>query len=517
MVCCSEPHAAAAGLETLRRGGNAIDAAVSAAACLTVTEPTSNGIGGDAFAIIWSERDKKLYGLNSSGPAPALASIGRVIADGRDDSGKMPRTGWTPVTVPGAPTAWAVLAKRFGRRRLAEDLREAVTYARDGYPCAPVVSRNWKRAFEMYKSRITGEYSFWFDTFAPSGRAPEPGETVRLPWHAETLELIADTDAEAFYCGSIAEKIDAQSRRSGGYLRADDLAAFEAEWVEPLSVDYRGYDVCELPPNGQGIVALMALNILRHFDPGDAGDPGTQHRKIEAVKMAFADALTTVTDPGFTDTVWETYLSRGYGLARAGEMTERAQVYGSVTPPKSGTVYLACADGEGNMISYIQSNYSGFGSGIVIEGTGIALQNRGADFSLDPAAANCLMPGKRSYHTIIPGFLMKDGSPLGPFGVMGGYMQPQGHVQVITNLLDHGMNPQQALDTQRWQWMRDGKIAVEEGFSPEMAEALRQMGHEVISEPNTALFGRGQIILRTGNGSLVGGTESRADSSIACY
>lgn len=518
MVCCSEPHAAAAGLEILRRGGNAVDAAVAAAACLTVTEPTSNGIGGDAFAIVWSEKDRKLFGLNSSGPAPLLASAERVIGDGKAAAGRMPRFGWTPVTVPGAPKAWAALTQRFGRNTLAENLSQAVSYARYGYPLAPVIAGNWKKGFEAYRERFTSpEFSCWFDTFAPGGFVPGPGDRVVFPCHADTLEMIGDTDADAFYRGRLAERIDAESRAFGGYLRAEDLAAFEAEWVEPLRIDYRGYEVCELPPNGQGIVALMALNILRNFEPGDVFSDDECHRKIEAVKAAFSDALAVVTDPRFTDKDWTEYLTADYGTSRAAEIGDRAKVYAPYAPLGSGTVYLACADGEGNMVSYIQSNYNGFGSGIVIRDTGIALQNRGADFSLDPKAANFLMPGKRSYHTIIPGFLMKDGLPLGPFGVMGGYMQPQGHVQVITDLIDHGMNPQQALDTPRWQWMRDGSVTAENGFSADLAGALKAKGHAVSFDQNTGSFGRGQIILRLDNGMLAGGTESRADSSIACW
>ena len=285
--------------------------------------------------------------------------------------------------------------------------------------------------------------------------------------------------------------------------------------MEPIRLNYRGWEVCEIPPNGQGIVALMALNILKEFDFPQRDCAMTAHRQIEALKMAFADAFRYVTEPKDMELDYRRLLLPEYGALRAREMTERAQVYGAAMPPRSGTVYLCCADGEGNMVSFIQSNYMGFGSGIVVPGTGIALQNRGADFSLDPKAANVLRPGKRSYHNIIPGFLMKDGLPVGPFGVMGGYMQPQGHVQVVMNTVDFRLDPQQALDAPRFQWLRDGSVTVESRFDPELARALRRMGHEVRVDLNTASFGRGQMIRRLENGVLVGGTESRTDSSIA--
>ncbi len=518
MVNCSCPQAAAAGLGILRAGGNAMDAAVAAAAALTVTEPTANGIGGDAFALIWSEKEHRLYGLNASGPAPGLASIDRVLADGKDRNGKMPLTGWTPVTVPGVPRAWAEISGRFGALPLVQVLEPAVRYAREGYPCAPNIAWLWQRSFERYRKTLSGEcFNAWFDTFAPGMHPPAAGEMVRLPDHADTLQAIGETGAEAFYTGSLARKIDAYSRKYGGYLRYEDLAAYKAEWVEPIGVDYRGFRVCEIPPNGQGIAALAALNILKEFSFTEKDCPETAHRQIEAMKMAFADVLDTVTDPGHMQADYRMMLDPAYGAERAARMEDRARTWTRSLPPHSGTVYLCCADGEGNMVSYIQSNYHGFGSGIVVEGTGIALQNRGADFSLDRGAANSLAPGKRSYHTIIPGFLMKDGEPVGPFGVMGGYMQPQGHVQVVMNYADFAMDPQQALDAPRWQWMRDGSVTVESRFDPEIARALRRMGHDIRMDLDTPGFGRGQMIVRLDNGVLVGGTESRTDSNIACW
>ncbi|MBR5094391.1 MAG: gamma-glutamyltransferase family protein [Oscillospiraceae bacterium] len=518
MVNCSSPQAAAAGLEALRRGGNAIDAAVSAAAALTVTEPTANGLGSDAFALVWSEREQKLFGLNASGPAPMLADARKVLDEGRDEKGRMPRHGWTPVTVPGAVGAWAALTARFGRRSLAQDLSEALRYAREGYPCAPNLASAWQRAFAIYQESL-GEPCFgaWSRTFAPQGRAPEAGELIRLPDHADTLEEIGRTDGESFYRGELAKRIDAESRRSGGWLRYEDLAAYRPLWVEPIRLDYRGWEVCEIPPNGQGIVALMALNILKEFDFPEKDSPLTVHRQIEALKMAFADAFACVTDPAHMQVDPQALLDPACGARRAAQMTERARVWSSALPPRSGTVYLCCADGEGNMVSYIQSNYMGFGSGIVIDGTGIALQNRGADFSLDPASPNVLRPCKRSYHTIIPGFLMKDGAPVGPFGVMGGYMQPQGHVQVVMGMVDFHLDPQQALDAPRFQWLRDGSVTVESRFDPELARALQRRGHDLRVDLDTAHFGRGQIIQRLPGGVLVGGTESRTDSNIALW
>ena len=518
MVNCSNPQASAAGLEILRRGGNAMDAAVAAAATLTVTEPTANGIGSDAFALVWSEKDRKLYGLNSSGPAPALASIDRVLSDGNDCSGKMPAFGWTPVTVPGAPKAWAELAGRFGRLSLEDDLSPAVRYAREGYPCSPNLALMWQKAFIRYREACTSPaFDAWYRTFTPEGRAFEAGDLIRLPDHADTLEEIGRTNSASFYSGPLAQKIDAESRKYGGYLRYEDLAAYHAQWVEPISVSYRGYQVCEIPPNGQGIVALMALNILKEFSFDQKDSVETCHRQLEAIKIAFADALHYVTDPRHMEIDYQTLLHPAYGASRVGEIKEYAQVYSHAVPPKSGTVYLCCADGEGNMVSYIQSNYMGFGSGIVVSGTGISLQNRGHDFSLNPEDANCLQPGKRSYHTIIPGFLMKDGKPVGPFGVMGGYMQPQGHVQVIMNYVDFRLDPQQALDAPRWQWTRDGSVTVESRFDADLARALQRKGHAIRPDLDTSSFGRGQMIVRLPNGVLVGGTESRTDSNIACF
>lgn len=514
MVCTGSNLASAAGLEILRKGGNAIDAAIATAAALTVVEPTANGIGSDAFAIVWHK--DKMYGLNSTGCAPETISIDKVKNKDAID-GKMPTYGWTPVTVPGAPKAWAALSERFGKLPLIEVLAPAITYAEEGYPATPQLSRMWKRAtakFEQFKDDSV--FAEWFKTFTKDGRAPEPGEIIKLPNHAQTLKKIAETKAEAFYKGELAQKIDEDSKKHQGYIRLADLQAHEAMWVDPIYVNYHGYDVWEIPPNGQGIVALMALNILKEFS-FDKKDVDCFHKQFEAMKMAFADGMKYVSDPRFMKTRSEDLIHPAYGKARADEIGEMAKLPEVSNPPKSGTVYLCTADSEGNMVSFIQSNYMGFGSGVVVEGTGISLQNRGHDFSLDEQHENALAPKKRTYHTIIPGFLTKNGKAVGPFGVMGGYMQPQGHVQVMMNFIDFKLNPQMCLDAPRWQWMKDKQFVVEQSFDPAIARALIEKGHEVRVEIESAAFGRGQMIVRLDNGVLVGGCESRTDSNIACW
>ena len=515
IVAASSPQASAAGLEALRQGGNAIDAAVAAAATLTVTEPCSNGIGSDAFAIVYT--GGKLYGLNASGKAPLNISIEKIKSR-QGNPEKMPPFGWAPIMVPGAPKAWSRLAERFGRLPLKTSMERAIHYAREGYPLAATISQYFGSAAERYGALRgdKGIFDEWFKTFLPSGEIPKAGDMLVLKNHAESIKAIAETNSDAFYKGELADRIIADSNEFGGYFCKEDFSSYDAEWVEPVSVNYRGYDVWEIPPNGQGVAALAALNILKEFEFRSRENPDTFHKQWEAMKKAYSDVLAHVTDIKYMKEDFREWLKPEYGRKRAAEINERACLPVPVNPPRSGTVYLAAADGEGNMISYIQSNYMGFGSGVVVRGTGISLQNRGADFSLDPKAANALAPGKKSYHTIIPGFLTKDGKALGPFGVMGGYMQPQGHVQVICNLVDFGMNPQQALDAPRWQWIEGRKINVESGFSSEIAKALAKKGHELSVSLQTSNFGRGQIILRQDNGVLVGATESRTDSNIAC-
>ena len=516
MVNASSPQAAAAGLEALRKGGNAADAAVAAATALTVVEPTANGIGGDAFALVWIEKDKKLYGLNASGWAPEKLSLEAAKKAAGGD--RMPSLGWLPVMVPGAPAAWAALTGRFGKLPMATSMAPAVSYAREGYPVSPCLARMWQRAARKYQNALKGgEFAEWFRTFLPEGKAPACGQRVKLRNHAETLEEIAATRSESFYRGELAEKIVADSQAFGGFFGLNDLADYHPDWVEPAALDYRGYTVCEIPPNGQGIVALMALNILKNLEFMEKESAITFHRQWEAMKIAFADGKRFITDQKAMAMPWQQLLDPAYGAARANEIGSLAAIPGPGRPNGSGTVYLCTADGEGNMVSYIQSNYMGFGSGIVVRNTGIALQNRGHDFSLNPAEANRLAPRKKSYHTIIPGFLMKDGQAVGPFGVMGGYMQPQGHVQVVMNLVDFGLNPQQALDALRWQWMKGKAFAVETGFSPAIIGQLQARGHDITISPDSPLFGRGQMIWKMPGGSLLGATEGRTDSSIACY
>ncbi|WEG13128.1 gamma-glutamyltransferase family protein [Pullulanibacillus sp. KACC 23026] len=514
MVATSQPLAAQAGLEILKKGGNAVDAAIATAACLTVVEPTSNGIGGDAFAIVWMKNE--MHGLNASGPSPKAISIDALKERGIEE---MPVHGFTPVNVPGTPAAWAALSKRFGRLSLTETLEPAIRLAEEGYPLSPTLGKFWAGAYRAFKSRLQEEeFSHWFETFAPNGRAPEVGEMWSSKGHASTLRSIAETNADSFYHGELADKIDAFSRQYNGFLRKEDLEAFEPEWVNPVSVNYKGYDVWEIPPNGQGIVALMALNIVEGLEIKEKESVDTYHKQIEALKLAFTDGREYITDPKMMAQSVEGLLSKTYAAERRALIGEGAITPEVGHPPKGGTVYLATADGEGNMVSYIQSNYMGFGSGLVVPGTGIALANRGHNFSLDPNHQNALAPGKRTYNTIIPGFLTKGGKAVGPFGVMGGFMQPQGHMQVIMNTIDFHLHPQAALDAPRWQWMQDKVIAVEPNFPHHMAQGLAKKGHQIRIELEPNGFGRGQIIWRDPEtGVLVGGTESRTDGTVAAW
>jgi gamma-glutamyltranspeptidase/glutathione hydrolase len=515
MVATSQPLAAQAGLEILKKGGNAIDAAIAAAACLTVVEPTSNGIGGDAFALVWSETGGQLYGLNASGPAPKKLSGEVLLQKGYKE---VPLQGWEAVTVPGAPAAWAALSERFGRLPLTTVLRPAITYAEKGFPVSPIVSQAWQKAYEHYSQTLKGEqYKYWFDTFAPAGRAPSCGEIWSSPAQAKTLQEIAESKASSFYQGELAEKIEAFARQYNGYLSKEDLESYRPEWVTPIKINYRGYDVWEIPPNGHGLVALLTLNILKGFDFPAKDSLDTYHKQIEALKLAFADGLHYIAEPAAMQADVKDLLADGYAEERRRLIKDQALRPLPGTPPKGGTVYLATADREGNMVSMIQSNYTGFGSGLVVPDTGISLHNRGNNFSLDPAHPNFLTPGQRPYHTIIPGFLTKDNRAVGPFGVMGAFMQPQGHVQVIMNTIDFGLNPQAALDAPRWMWVKDKSIKVEQNFPSHLAQGLAAKGHEIEVSLDTALFGRGQIIWRSPNGILIGGTEPRADGTVAAW
>jgi gamma-glutamyltranspeptidase/glutathione hydrolase len=515
IVATSQPLAALAGLEVLKDGGNAVDAAIATAAMLTVVEPTSNGIGSDAFALVWD--GTRLHGLNGSGRAPASLTLDIVHAAGYD---VVPTHGWMSVTVPGAPRAWYDLHQRFGRLPFEQVLAPAIETAEGGFAVTPIVADAWQRSAALYQKLTGAVFRPWFATFAPGGRTPAPGDVVRFPDHGHTLRQIARSGAADFYTGDIAHRIAAFARETDGFITREDLAAHTSTWVEPIHTTYRGFDVWEIPPNGQGIAALIALNILEGFDlarlPRESD--AAYHLQIEAMKLAFADAHAYVADPEHVPVPVEGLLQRSYAAERRRLIGDTAGEYAAGDPPRGGTVYLCTADADGMMVSYIQSNYQGFGSGIVIPGTGIALQNRGACFCLDPSHPNALAPRKRPYHTIIPAFLTRDGQAIGPFGVMGGPMQPQGHVQVILNTIDWHMNPQASLDAPRWQVMRGREVLLESGVSRAIVEALLARGHEARVASDTASFGRGQIIWRrqawdaaASPGTLVAGSDMRAD------
>ncbi len=513
IVATSQNLAAQAGLDMLKKGGNAVDAAVACAICLTVVEPVSNGIGGDAFAIV--RMNKNMYGLNSSGPAPKSISGEKIRSAGYSN---IPVYGWIPVTVPGAVYAWKSLSEKFGDLPFKDLFEPAISYAQDGFPLSANIASAWAGGAAGYKKELDGEFfEIWKDNFLSNAKLPEAGDIMRLPYHAKTLRAIAESNADDFYKGSIALKIDEYSRKTGGYLTFDDLSSFAPEWVEPVSIDYKGYDIWEIPPNGQGIAALMALNILKGFEFKERASKDTLHKQIEAMKLAFVDAKQHITEPSQMKMEVDYLLSEEYAKERRSLIGNRAIEPLPSEMKSSGTVYLAAADQEGNMVSYIQSNYKGFGSGIVIPQTGIALQNRGHCFSLDESHPNFIRPGKRSYHTIIPGFITKGTEAVGPFGVMGGFMQPQGHVQVVMNMIDFELNPQAALDAPRWQWMEGKQVHMESGYGDAVYEGLQRSGHEVVIKPKSSSFGRGQIILKTKQGGYCAGTEPRTDSAAASW
>ena len=514
MVATAQPSASQVGLDILKKGGNAVDAAIAVAACLTVVEPTSNGIGGDNFALIWMK--DRLYGLNSSGQSPDSLSIDSLKQKGIS---QIPKYGFIPVTVPGAVSGWVAMHKRFGKLPFTDVLLPAILYARNGFAVSPTVAHYWSIAHKIYQKNLQGdEFKYWFDTFTKNDKTPQEGELFTLNDHAKTLEEIAYTYGESFYRGNLADQIDAYSRKFGGYIRKSDLESFQSEWVDPISSNYKGYDVWEIPPNGQGAIALMALNIMENFKINKKESIKTYHQSIEAMKLAFADGLEYISDPKTMKVEVKDLLSKDYAKSRSKLLDQTASLPSCGKPAGSGTVYLATADSDGNMVSMIQSNYMGFGSGLVVPNTGIALHNRGHNFSMNPNSDNYLQPNKRPYHTIIPGFLTKDSIPLGPFGVMGGFMQPQGHMQVIMNLIDFKMNPQSALDAPRWQWIEGKKITVEPEFSKRIINGLIKKGHDIIINPDLGSFGRGEIILRDPiNHVYQGGTEKRADGTISAY
>lgn len=514
MVGTGNPYAAQAGLQVMKDGGNAIDAAIAAAMTLTVTEPTSNGLGSDAFAIIWYEG--KLYGINGSGPSPR-----GISPEALRDRGftKMPEQGVIPINVPGAPGMWAELHRKMGRLPFQETAQPAVDLAKNGYVLQPETANGWGDAFQKYTGLRSAlpELQGWFDTFTFQGKAPLAGQLVKLPHHARTLEGIAATGARSFYEGDTAQKIAAYLASHRGYLTAADLKSYAPVWVEPIKTAFNGYEVFEMPPNGHGISVLMALNTLTALDFQGGDSASAVHQMIEAVKLAMTDAARHVTDPAHMQTTAELLLGEAFARERAALIHETALFPEPSDPIKGGTVYLCAADEDGNMISYIQSNYMGFGSGVVIPDTGIALNNRGANFSLEADHVNCLSGGKRSYHTIIPGFLFKDGLPYGPFGIMGGFMQPQAHVQVLASLILDQLNPQAALDKPRWLWTGGKTIYAEATMDPQLIAELKQMGHEIQVSSDTPLFGRGEIILRDDDGIYCGACEGRTDGYVAMW
>lgn len=514
MVCTSQSLAAQAGVDILKKGGNAVDAAVATAACMTVVEPTSNGLGSDAFAIVWMKDE--MYGLNASGFAPSGLSAEIVKEKGFD---AMPVRGWLPVMVPGAPSAWAKLNERFGKLSLRECLQPAIDYARKGYAVTPVIQKLWADGYKIFSKFEGEEFKPWMETFAPKGRAPEVGEVWKCDDMAASLELIGDSQAEEFYRGSLADKIDAFSKATGGYLRKEDMARYNAQWVTPVSVNYRGYDVWEIPPNGDGIIVLMALAIMNgmELDTENPENPENYHKVIEALKLGFTDGLEFISDSKYMKVAVQELLSEEYAAARRALIGEKAIVPPHGKPVSSGTIYLCTADGEGNMVSYIQSNFKGFGSGIVIPGTGISLQDRGFSFSLNPDHVNYLKPGKKAFHTIIPSFITKDNKAIGPFGVMGAFMQPQGQLQVVSNMIDYHMNPQDALNRPRWMWNGEKNVAVEPGFPEEIYRALSEREHDMSHDDSFIAYGRGQIIIRDEEGVLCGATDPRADGCVASW
>ena len=522
MVCTSQQLASQAGLEVLARGGSAVDAAIAAAACMTVLEPTTNGIGGDAFALVW--HGGRLHGLNGSGRMPA--ALDRAAYTGRT----MPTRGWGAVTVPGQVALWADLHARFGTLPFAELMDPAVHYATHGYPVAVQTARLWDRATAALAADPE-----WRRTFTVDGRAPRAGEVMRLPDHARTLQAIGASRGRDFYEGELARRTADFARTGGGALAQADLAAHRTDLVRPISQAFRGARLHEIPPNGQGIAALVALGILDRvgIERHGVDSPEAAHLAIEAIKLAFREAHLHVADPAAMRTSAAAMLDPA-ALDRLAARIDpaRAQEFDAGVPKPGGTIYLCTADERGMMVSLIQSNYMGFGSGLVVPGTGIALQNRGACFTLEPGHPNELAPGKRPYHTIIPGFLSVDAgadadadahaepvaTPIGPFGIMGGFMQPQAHAQYVLRSVLHGQNPQAALDAPRWQWMKGMEVQLEPGWPEATVAGLRERGHAVtVAGERSVTFGRGQAIARVGEGREVmcGGSDLRGDGVAA--
>jgi len=517
MVCASVPLAAAAGVELLRRGGNAIDAAIAAAAALCVVEPMQTGMGGDAFALLWSASERRLVGLNGSGRAPAAATLETYRARGLD---RVPANGILSATVPGTVHTWDTLSRRYGRLPLADALAPAIDAAERGFAVTELVAHYWDLLVRVGALRNDAARS----VFAPAGRAPRPGERFRNPALGATLRAVAEGGAAAFYEGRIADAIVATSRHEDGLFAAADLAGHSSTFVTPISTTYRGVTVAELPPNGQGLAALLALNVLECFDPKEA--PATSaldwHRRIEAVKLAFADRDAYIADPEQAHVPVPELLDKAYARRRAATLGPRALPGASPGLVASDTVYLCAADADGNLVSFIQSLFGGFGSGIGCGDTGVLLQNRGSGFRLDPSHPNVLAPGKRPFHTIIPALLLRERddtlAPWMAFGIMGGDVQPQAHLAFVSNVVDFGLNPQEAIDRPRFRFDSGAQVAIE---SPavsvdeggRLADVLRSWGHGV-EEPGGVMldrFGGGQAIACEPDGVLVGASDRRKD------
>ncbi|MEQ3711479.1 MAG: gamma-glutamyltransferase family protein [Tateyamaria sp.] len=505
LVSASQPLAAQAGLAMLAKGGNAVDAAIATAIALTLVEPTGNGVGSDAFAIVWD--GSELHGLNASGRSPAGWTPERFA--GHD---AMPFRGWESVTVPGAVSAWVALSKRFGKLPFADLFKPTIDYAENGFLVSPVIAALWSRAEAQL-----ADYPGFAEAFLPEGRAPKAGERFFNKPLAKTLRSIAETDGASFYEGALAEQICAFAKEHGAALTTQDMKAHEADWCGTISKSFGQCTLHEIPPNGQGIAALSALGILSNtgIRDLDADDPKAFHLQIEAMKLALRDAEAYVADPGHMsavsadDLLDDTYLASRAALIDA----TRAQDFGAGEPKNGGTVYLTAADASGMMVSFIQSNYAGFGSGVVVPGTGISFQNRGAGFSLEPGSPNRVGPNKRPFHTIIPGFLMGPDGPLMSFGVMGGPMQAQGHLQMVLRTQIWGQDPQMAVDAPRWRVTEGLGIACEDTMPRATLDALAGLGHQISLEaPDNAFgFGGAQLIHRLPGGGYAAGSDPRKD------
>jgi len=516
VVSTSHPQAAQAGLRILGQGGNAVDAAIATAACMTLLEPCSNGLGSDAFAIVWD--GKTLQGLNASGCAPQAWTP--AYFDQRHGAGAaLPLRGWDAVTVPGAVGGWVALSQRYGKLPFADLMAPAIEIAERGYAVPVIVQGKWRLASQV--ADLVSQPGF-AEAFLPKGRAPEVGEVFRFAAAARTLRLIAETNGDAFYRGEIAEATAAFARETGGAITAADFAAYAPEWVETISMDYAGHTLHEIPPNGQGIAALIALGILKQFDIASLPVDGAEshHLQIEAMKLAFADTYRHVSDARTMKVQAAELLDPGYLAERAKLIDRRrAQDFQAGNPVKGGTIYLTAADENGMMVSFIQSNYHGFGSGVVVPGYGLSLQNRGHGFTREAGHANVVAPGKRPFHTIIPAFLMKDGQPQMSYGVMGANMQPQGHLQTLVRMVDHRQHPQAACDAPRWRYNAGLSINVESTMNPEAVAGLRALGHQ-IAEINDSYqdFGAGQFIWRLGDPAVEGyvaASDPRRDGAAA--